>query len=326
MSRGHLSLGPTVAFRAPGRINIIGEHTDYNLGLVMPAAIDRWCTVRARTNGARRLRVRSSAFAGAVDLDLDALTNTGTWSAYVAGVAFVLARAGVALVGADLEIDSDVPVGAGISSSAALEVATVRALLALAGETADGTQVAHWAREAENDFVGIPCGIMDQFASANGVAGAAMMLDCRTLEATPVPVPTSARFLVVNSMQPHVHAGGEYAARRADCEAAARLLGIQTLRDLDEADLPRALPRLPQGLGRRARHVVTENARVRLAATAMSAGDLRALGGLINASHASLRDDMRVSLPMIDALAEIAQATAGVYGARVMGGGFGGCV
>ena len=316
----------TRTFRAPGRINIIGEHTDYTEGLVMPGAIDLWCTVRARAVGARRLRVTSTAYAGDVDMDLDDLAPTGTWTDYVAGVAFVLARAGIALKGADLEIESDVPVGAGVSSSAALEVASAHALLALAGEKADGRQIARWARAAENDFVGMPCGIMDQFASANGVAGAALRLDCRTLEATPTPLPANARFLLVNSMTPHAHATGEYAARRADCETAARILGVSSLRDVVESDLPAALSRLPDGPARRTRHVVTENARVRAAADAMGDGNLVALGALIDASHLSLRDDMQVSAPMVDALAQIARATPGVYGARMMGGGFGGCV
>ncbi len=313
-------------FRAPGRINIIGEHTDYSEGLVMPAAIDRWCVIRARANGQRRLRVSSTAFNEAADLDLDALAPTGAWTDYVAGVAMVLIRAGIAVGGADLQIASDVPVGAGVSSSAALEVACVHALLGLAGARADPTRIAGWARQAENDFVGMPCGIMDQFASARGMAGAALMLDCRTLEAVPVHLPHDAGFILVDSLAPHAHAGGEYAERRADCEAAARLLGVRSLRDVDEADLPDALPRLPGRLARRCRHVVSENARVRRAAAAIEAEDLAGLGGLINASHASLRDDMQVSLPLVDQLARIAQETPGVFGARMMGGGFGGCV
>lgn len=292
----------------------------------MPAAIDRWCVVRARANSDRRLRLSSSAYDGTTDLELDDLTPAGGWTDYVAGAAHALAKAGIPLMGADLLIDSNVPVGAGVSSSAALEVASIHALLALAGHAADGPQIARWAQQAENDFVGMPCGIMDQFASANGVAGAALMLDCRTLEATPAALPANARFLVVNSMAPHAHATGEYAARRADCEAAASILRLKSLRDLDESDLSDALPQLSDSQARRCRHVVTENARVRRSATAMKAGDLTALGKLINASHSSLRDDMQVSVKMVDQLTEIAQNTPGVYGARMMGGGFGGCV
>jgi galactokinase len=313
-------------FRAPGRINVIGEHTDYCEGLVMPGAIDRWCVVSARRRDDRLLRLRSCGYADVVELDLDHLKPHGAWSDYVAGVAWILRQGGAAVAGADLDFDSDVPVGAGVSSSAALEVATAHALLALCGARTDGRQIAGWARQAENEFVGMPCGIMDQFASANGVAGAALLLDCRTLDATPTPLPPSARFLLVNSMAPHAHATGEYAARKADCEAAARILGIASLRDVAEADLARALRRLPERPARRVRHVVRENARVRAAAEAMRRADLVALGGLINASHASLRDDMQVSAPMVDRLAEIAQASPGVFGARLMGGGFGGCV
>ena len=242
------------------------------------------------------------------------------------GVAFVLARAGVPLVGADLAIQSDVPVGAGVGSSAALEVAVARALLALAGVEADGRQVALWAQAAENEFVGMPCGIMDQFASANGVAGAALVLDCRTLEATPAPLPAGAAFLLIDSRSPHAHVQGEYQARRRDCEEAAGRLGVATLRDVAEADLAGAVSGLPPRLAKRRRHVVSENARVRAAAAALAAGDLAGLGRLINRSHASLAHDMEVSTPSLDRLAAIARKTPGVFGARMTGGGFGGCV
>jgi galactokinase len=313
-------------FRAPARINIIGEHTDYCEGLVMPAAIDRWCQVTATPNGVRRIRVTSAGFGQSADIDLDALARRGGWVDYVAGVAFVLTRAGVPLVGADLAIESDVPVGAGVSSSAALEVAVALALLALAGVEADGRRIALWAQAAENEFVGMPCGIMDQFASANGVAGTALLLDCRTLAATPAPLPANAAFLLVDSRSPHTHVEGEYRARRHDCETAAGLLGLTALRDIEEADLAEALSRLPARVAKRCRHVVTENARVGAAAAALAAGDLAGLGDLMNRSHASLRDDMQVSLPGLDRLAAIAQATPGVFGARMMGGGFGGSV
>ncbi len=313
-------------FRAPGRINVIGEHTDYSQGFVLPAAIDRWCRVAAAANGGRALRIASATMDQAMDLDLDSLAPRGDWTDYVAGVASVLMTAGVDVPGTDLLIDSDVPMGAGVSSSAALEVAVTLALLALAGETADGAQVALWAQAAENRFVGVPCGIMDQFASANGVEGGALMLDCRTLKATPAHLPPGASFLLINSMAERRLVTGEYAQRRQDCEAAATALGATTLRDVTEADLPVALSRLSGGPARRCRHVVSENARVGRAVSAMAAGDLAGLGQLLNLSHASLRDDMEVSLPVIDRLAAIAQATPGVQGARLMGGGFGGYV
>jgi galactokinase len=304
---------------------VIGEHTDYCGGLVMPAAIDRSTVVAARANGSRRLVVAAQGFGEAV-AELEALAPTKSWMDYVAGVAWVLAGAGIEVPGADLWIESDVPVGAGVSSSAALEVAVVHALLALAGREAGGPQIARWAQAAENDFVGAPCGIMDQYASACGVAGAALVLDCATLRAEPAPLPAGASFLLVDSGVRHSHAGGEYADRRAECETAARVLGVAMLSEIGKDELASALPRLPPAPGRRCRHVVTENARVVRAAEAMARGDLAALGALLNASHASLRDDMQVSVPPMDRLAEIAQGAPGVFGARMMGGGFGGCV
>ncbi|HEY1709953.1 MAG TPA: galactokinase [Rhizomicrobium sp.] len=313
-------------FRAPGRINIIGEHTDYTGGLVMPSAIDRWCTVAATTNGTRALNVIAASFGKEAQADLDALKPDGSWIDYVAGVAAVLMQNGIAVPGADLMIESDVPVGAGVSSSAALEISVAHGLLALAGVDADGVQIARWAQAAENSFVGMPCGIMDQFASANGRADAALLLDCRSLAVRMVPLPREAAFLIVNSMVRHAHTEGAYRSRRADCETAAQTLGVPSLRDVDKSALPAALAKLSDGPAKRCRHVVTENARVEAAAAAMIAGDLPALGALLNASHASLRDDMEVSVPQVDELAAIAQKTPGVFGARMMGGGFGGCV
>ena len=319
----HWSGTPRV-FRAPGRINVIGEHTDYCGGLVMPAAIDRWCWVAAAANGTGRLRLAAHDLGQTVDLDLESLSPRGDWSDYVAGVAKVLLEEGIEVPGADLWISSEVPIGAGVSSSAALEVASLQALLALAGQTADPMQTALWAQAAENRFVGMPCGIMDQFASANGLEGSALILDCRSLEMTPAALPEDAVFLLVNSMAPHVLADGEYRARRADCEAAVDTLGVESLRDV--VDLDAALSRLEGGPALRCRHVVSENARVLAAAEAMAAGDLVTLGDLMTQSHASLRDNMEVSVPLVDQLAEIARQTPGVFGARMMGGGFGGSV
>ena len=313
-------------FQAPGRINIIGEHTDYCGGLVMPAAIDRWCRIAAAANGSRRLTVIAEGFGDAVELDLDALTPRKAWSDYVAGVAKVLMDAGIAVPGADLMIESTVPIGAGVSSSAAIEVATAHALLALAGRTADGLSIARWGQMAENDFVGMPCGIMDQYASANGVEGAALVLDCARLTSTPARLPPNASFLLVDCGVRHAHVDGAYRDRRADCEAAAKVLGVGLLAEVSEDDLASALPRLPPGPAKRCRHVVTETARVRRAVDALARGDLAALGALMNQSHASLRDDMEVSVPEVDQLAQIARETPGVFGARMMGGGFGGCI
>jgi len=313
-------------FQAPGRINIIGEHVDYNGGLVLPAAIDRRTLVAAAANGTRALRVVAGAVDDEAEADLDALQPRRDWMDYVAGVAAVLIAAGVDVPGADLWIESDVPIGAGVSASAALEVAVCRALLALAGREADGVQVARWCQAAENDFAGAPCGIMDQYASACGQADRALLLDCVTLVAEPVALPAEARFILVDSGVRHGHAAGEYRARREECEAAARALAVGMLGEVAECALPAALARLGAPLDRRCRHVVSEIARVRQAVGALAAGDLAALGALMNESHASLRGDFEVSLPAVDRLVEVAQAAPGVLGARMMGGGFGGAV
>lgn len=313
-------------FRAPGRINIIGEHTDYCEGLVMPAAIDRACIVAAAPNKSRFLRVYSGTLDEMREVDLGAPQHKACWIDYVAGIACSLAEAGLVLCGADLFIDSDVPIGAGVSSSAALEIAVAKALTALIAFETDGTTMAQWAQRAENRFVGMPSGIMDQFVSVNGLEGHALMLDCRSLDATPIRLPKNLALLVVHSMARHVHVQGEYRTRREECEMAASLLGVKALRDVAEDRLDAALPLLPEALARRCRHVVTENARVERAAAALRRGDTLTLGRLLNESHASLRDDMEVSVADVDRLAEIAQATQGILGARLMGGGFGGCV
>jgi galactokinase len=313
-------------FQAPGRINIIGEHVDYAGGLVLPAAIDRHVVVAARANGSLRLTAASAAMGAEAAVDLGALAPSGGWIDYVAGVAQALSAAGIAVPGADLWIESDLPIGAGLSSSAALEVAVACALLALAGLEAEGVQIARWAQDAENDFVGAPCGIMDQYAAANGVAGAALLLDCASLHAERVPLPETARFLIVDSQTRHAHAEGAYRRRREECEVAARLLGVDQLAQIEAEDLPAALARLPEALARRCRHVASEIARVRAAVDALASGDLAQLGRLLDRSHVSLRDDMQVSTDAVDRLVALAQATPGVLGARMMGGGFGGSI
>jgi len=321
----HLHAQPRL-FAAPGRINIIGEHTDYAGGLAMPAAIDRCCLIAAAPRPDRTLRVNALDLDEVAELNLDRLTPCGDWSDYVAGVAYILAEAGAPLGGADLFITSDVPMGAGVSSSAALEVAAVLALTSLAKIKADGRQIAAWAQAAENRFVGVPCGIMDQYASANGVEGSALVLDCAALASTPAPLPPYARFLLVHSMVRHRLTDGAYAERRADCAEAAVRLELDHLAALDPLHLPFALARLPGRLARRCRHVVSETERVRKAAQALQSGDLATVGALMNQSHASLRDDMEVSVPEVDFLAHIARHAPGVLGARMMGAGFGGCV
>jgi galactokinase len=305
-------------FVGPGRINIIGEHVDYCGGMVMPAAIDRACYVAVAHNGTNNLRV-SSDF-GEATIALDKFEAKGDWRDYVAGMAFALIEAGEICSGYDLMIASDVPIGAGVSSSAALEVALG---LAMTGGDLTGARLAQIAQRAENHFVGMNCGIMDQFASANGVADHALMLDCESLAYTPLAIPTDVRFLLIDSGVKHAHVGGGYTSRREDCEAAAKTLGVGLLCEIED---PAHLENLDGNPRKRARHVVSEIARTKAAQQALDAGDIAKLGDLINQSHASLSHDMEVSTPEVDRLAAIAQATNGVYGARMMGGGFGGSV
>lgn len=311
-------------FAAPGRINIIGEHTDYSEGFVMPAAIDRYCTVAIAPNGGAITRVLTLGRQEEAEIPSGPFARTGTWVDYVAGVRAMLGEVGIDVPGCDLVVDSDVPEGAGVSSSAALEVSIMCAMLASAGAVPDPRTVAKWAQAVENRYVGVPCGIMDQFISANGVAGHALVLDCRSLASEPAPLPEGIAFLVIDSTIRHRLVDGGYAARRADCELAAKLLRVDALRDATPEMLQTDI--LPERVGRRARHVVSENARVREAASALRAGDISAVGDLMNASHASLRADFDVTCVETDILAGIAWRTPGVYGARQMGGGFGGAV
>jgi galactokinase len=305
-------------FVGPGRINIIGEHVDYCGGLVMPAAIDLGCYVAIAPNDLGVLRVESE-FGGA-ELALDEFIPHGDWRDYVGGMVFALNEAGITVTGHDIVISSNVPIGAGVSSSAALEVALG---LALTGGSVSGNRLAQIAQRAENHFVGMNCGIMDQFASANGISGHALLLDCASLEFEALSVPIDVCFLLIDSGVKHAHVGGGYASRRADCEAAAVSLGVKLLCEVENVE---ALEVLEGNSLKRARHVVSEIARTKAAREALSEHNLKALGVLMNQSHASLSLDMEVSTPEVDRLAQIAQTTAGVYGARMMGGGFGGSV
>jgi galactokinase len=307
-------------WRGPGRINLIGEHVDYCGGPVMPGAISQSIMVAAAPNGRGLLRVQTPF--GSDTFGLDRFERRGGWQDYIAGMAFALARSGYgqALEGMDMIIESDLPAGIGVSSSAALEVV---AGLALTHGACTGPRLAQIAQIAENDFAGMPCGIMDQFASANGKAGHLMLLDCATLAFEHLAVPDQARIVLIDSGVKHTHVGGEYAARRKDCEAAAAALDVGQLSDLDSLE---ALVGLGGNQLKRARHVVSEIGRTRKALIALAGTDLAAVGELLNQSHASLSADMEVSTPEVDQLAALAQAAPGVFGARMMGGGFGGSV
>jgi galactokinase len=305
-------------FVGPGRINIIGEHVDHCGGMVMPAAIDRACYVAIAPNDLNLLRVQSEF--GKADIALDSFVKCGDWRDYVAGMAFALIEDGITVTGHDLMIESDVPVGVGVSSSAAIEVGVG---LALTEGAISGPRLAVIAQRAENKYVGMKCGIMDQFASANGVAGNALLLDCTSLAFQTVELPPNACFLLVDSGVKHSHVGGGYDSRQEDCVTAAATLGVELLCEIEDAQQLSVLRGNPL---KRATHVISEIARTKAACDALLSADLDELGNLMNQSHASLSTNMEVSTPEVDRLAEIAQATAGVYGARMMGGGFGGSV
>jgi galactokinase len=321
---------PGCVWHAPGRVNLIGEHTDYNDGLVLPFALRQGTLAAAgrRDDDVLELVSRQAPAERAVvrigDLAPGAVTG---WAAYPAGVAWALREAGHDVRGARIAIDSDLSRGAGLASSAALECAVLMALAQLAGLDLTRPQAAVLARRAENDFVGMPCGIMDQSASLRCAAGQALLLDCRSGAGSQVPLDPAAgglTLILVDTRARHRHAGGEYADRRAACAAAARALGLGSLRELAGGEAALGGLRDPV-LRRRARHVVTENERVAAAARLLRAGQLAGAGPLLSQSHDSLRDDFEVSWPEADAAVDAAVA-AGALGARMTGGGFGGCV
>jgi galactokinase len=310
---------------APGRVNLIGEHTDYNGGFVLPAAIPQRTRVELTPVDGLDVEVCSATVGATEHYRLGDERPGRGWLDYVQGTTSVLASAGHCLGGFAARIESNVPLGSGLSSSASLEISLLRALRDAFGLSLSGEEMARLGQRAENEFVGAPVGIMDQMAAAFADESHALFLDTRTLAYERVPIPAGAALLVINSGVAHQHAGGDYRTRRAECERAAALLGVPQLRDLDGADLPR-IAALPDPLSRRARHVVTEDARVLETVAALGAGDLAAVGRLFSASHASMRDDFEVSVPAVDALVTIAEAESAVYGARLTGGGFGGAI
>ena len=319
---------PTGVWAAPGRVNLIGEHTDYNEGYVMPFALAQRVLIAAaprndRTWSVTSLNNDSTKIFSAADLN----PGMAGWQAYVAGVVWALQEAGHRVGGADLVLTSDVPEGAGLSSSAALECAVLTAVVDLNDLDVVGIERAKLARRSENDFVGAPTGLMDQAASTLCTAGHALFFDCRTDAAEQVLFDaTSAglEILVLDTKTPHALVDSEYAARRASCEQAAQLLGIPALRDV--TDLDAALDQLPDPvLKRRVRHVVTENARVLEAADVLRAGRIADLAPLLDASHESMRDDFEITVPQVDLAVETARSS-GSLGARMTGGGFGGCI
>jgi galactokinase len=317
---------PAFVARAPGRVNLIGEHTDYNDGFVLPMAIERsvWIALRPRADGA--VSVHSLDFGETAEFALEPLERGGPeWSEYLKGTAWALAEAGHRLRGWEGVMASDVPIGAGLSSSAALELATARAFAAVSGIAWEPGAMARLAQMAENRWVGVNCGIMDQMISAAGEEGHAVLIDCRSLKTRAVPLPQGTVVVILDTATRRGLVDSAYNERRRQCEAAAAFFGVPALRDVAPGAFTEAVAGLDPLAARRARHVVTENARTLVAAEAMRAGNAGALGALMNASHDSLRDDFEVSSPALDAMVEIARAQRGCHGARMTGAGFGGC-
>ena len=311
---------------APGRVNLIGEHTDYHDGFVMPCAIPQRTSVRLRARDDETVRASSRERPDApVEFRLGDERRTGEWADYVQGLTWTLRREGYALAGFDLEIASDVPLGSGLSSSAALEVAVLRGARSLFGLQIDDVRIAQLARRAEVEFVGAPVGIMDQMAASLAGEHEALFLDTRSLAYQRIPLPDGLDLVVIDSGIAHQHASGDYATRRRESETAARLLGVSMLREVGP-EMLRRVEELPPLLARRARHIVTENARVLAARNSLRSADLRTFGRLLAESHKSLRVDYEVSVPEVDALVDLAISTPRVFGARMTGGGFGGAI
>jgi len=319
-------------FRAPGRVNLIGEHTDYNEGFVLPSAIGFYAYVAIAPRTDDKVVLKSSEYDGQFEFKASRLPELkqGAWSDYVLGVARQLSQAGLSIKGANLLVHGEVPVGAGLSSSAALEVASAMALQSLAGEVLPLKQIAKLCQNAENQFVGARVGIMDQFVSCFGKQGHAVLIDCRSLDYELVPIPPDLDFVICNTMVKHELSGGEYNQRRAQCEEGVRILSqfspeIRALRDVSLEQLRKHQADLPAIVFRRCLHVVQENERTLQAVQAFRSGNLPLLGSLMQDSHQSLRDLYEVSCSELDAMVEAAQSLPGFVGGRMTGGGFGGC-
>ena len=319
-------------FRAPGRVNLIGEHTDYNDGFALPAAIDLYTWIGAIPRNDSTLHVFSANLNEFAEIDLNEKNPRAKhrWSDYIHGVALMLQQSGVRLRGTNIVILSDVPSGSGLSSSAALEVSIAVALLTNASQSLSNLEIAKLCQRAENEFVGARTGIMDQIAACFGRAGNAILLDCHSLSGTPLPLPAEVGLVICNTMVKHEHSGGEYNARRAQCEEGLQLLKgwhptISALRDVSLAELQQHEHALPPLIFRRCRHVVSENDRVLNFVKTIQEHNFAEAGILMAESHNSLRDDFEVSCRELDVMVELAQKTEGTIGARMTGGGFGGC-
>lgn len=315
-------------FSAPGRVNLIGEHTDYNDGFVLPAAIDFETLIGAVPRHDSILHVVAIDKNSSDSFDLTKPITPHPikgWANYVRGMAKILLAEGYSLQGLTMAVTGNVPTSGGLSSSASFEMALGQALLRMSEQTVDGVKLALSGQKTENLFVGVQCGIMDQYISSLGQKDHALLIDCRDLSYQSVPIPPDTAIIVVDSGVQRGLVDSEYNARRKECEAAAAHFGVKALRDLDEATFTPRANELPPVIRKRARHVITENARTLAAANALAQNDTAALGPLMAASHRSMRDDFEITVPAIDTLVEIMQNVPGVYGARMTGGGFGGC-
>lgn len=317
---------PEIVIRSPGRVNVIGDHTDYSEGFVLPIAIDRavWLALRPRDDGVARVWAELVDSWSEFDVN-DPADRTG-WSAYLQGVAHVLGEQGHPLRGFDGVLTTDLPAGAGLSSSAALELAAARAFAELTGSVWDPVAMALACQRAEQEWVGMNCGIMDQLVCAAGRTGSALLIDCRSLETRPTPMPHDAAVIVLDTVTRRELVDSAYNERRRACEAAATAYGVAALRDLDAGRLEAGRHLVDEVTYRRARHVVNENAVTVEAAEALAQGDLGRAGELMDASHASLAGDYEVSTPALDAMAAAARTAPGCFGARMTGAGFGGSV
>ena len=323
---------PPRVFIAPGRVNLIGEHLDYNQGFVLPCAIEFSTKAAVGPRSDQKLALRSAEFAEPFEFDLNNLPQKplGTWADYVVGVAIMLRQSGHLSQGANLLVHGEVPIGAGLSSSAAIEVATALALLSLGSAKLSLPEIAELCQKAENEFVGVRVGIMDQFVSCLGKAGHAILLDCRSLQFELVAIPEQVKLVICNTMVKHELSGGEYNRRREECEEGVRILsksipGIKALRDVTPQQLSSFAKTMPPVIYKRCLHVVEEIQRVLQAVECLRSGNLDQMGRLMSASHCSLRDLYEVSCSELDAMVEAAAGLQGYYGGRMTGGGFGGC-
>jgi galactokinase len=323
----HFDQAPTMLARAPGRVNLIGEHTDYNDGFVLPAAIDRAVYVAARPRADATVNLVSVDFEGQTTFTLNTLDNPDlpAWSKYPRGALWWLCQKGHILPGMDAVIGGDIPIAAGLSSSAAVEIVMLELGLALLNVSMTQQEKALAGVEVEHQFIGMPCGVMDQMASAMGVAQHALLIDCRSLETNPIPVPDGVSIMIMDTGKRRGLVDSEYARRREQCETAAEMMGVAALRDANSEMLEAAREKLGDVLYRRAKHIISENLRTQAVGMALRARSLITVGQALRDSHASLRDDYEVSCRELDVIADLANAQDGCYGARMTGAGFGGC-